>query len=73
MYRPDHEFWMVWNPEGRAPVVPHDRAESATREAERLARHHKGQRFYVLRGVTFFEHNDIRRVDLTPDDDGIPF
>lgn len=62
--RPDEQFWMVWNPEGNAPTVPHESEYSARREAERLARGHMGQRFYVLHCDTYIERNDVRVVDL---------
>lgn len=46
--KPEAPFWVVWNPLGRSPVVRHDSRESATREAERLAKANGSQRFYVL-------------------------
>lgn len=60
----DEQFWMVWNPEGNAPTMPHDSESAARREAERLARNHIGQRFYVLHGDFYVERNDVHRVDL---------
>lgn len=44
-------FWMVWNPQGRAPTFKHQSAESASREAERLARLMPGTEFHVLMSV----------------------
>lgn len=41
-------FWVVWNENGRAPVVKHPTQDSAEREALRLARGNPGQRFHVL-------------------------
>lgn len=48
------KFWMVWNPNGRAPTYRHDSKESATREAERLARANPEQTFIVLKAVGGF-------------------
>lgn len=50
----DEEFWMVFNPNGPRGGVPtcrHDSERSATNEAERLARLHPGEAFYVLRAT----------------------
>lgn len=41
-------FWIVWNPDGRTPVVRHCERELAILEAERLARANAGQTFIVL-------------------------
>lgn len=60
----DEQFWMVWNPEGNAPTMPHDSEAGAIREAERLARAHMGQRFYVLHGDSYVERNDLQHVNL---------
>lgn len=44
-------FWMVWNPQGHAPTKDHGTKDSAEREAERLARLNRGQRFIVLQSI----------------------
>lgn len=44
-------FWMVWCEDGGVPTVPHASYEVADREAQRLARGHRGRVFYVLRCV----------------------
>lgn len=44
-----HGFYLIWNPEGRAPTFRHATAASAKAEAERLSRAHPNQSFYVLR------------------------
>lgn len=44
-------FWLVWNPQGHAPTRDHGSKASADREAERLARANRGQRFIVLQSV----------------------
>lgn len=41
-------FWMVWNPAASAPRHRHDTEREAIAEAERLARTHPGQEFYIL-------------------------
>lgn len=70
-----NQFWMVWCPTGRAPVVKHDTEESATCEAERLARANRGQEFYVLEAVRMRTTDDMRRVELRGNGgpDEIPF
>lgn len=64
-------FWLVWNPQGHAPQYRHDTEASAAREAERLARLNRGQRFIVLRPVCEIVVDDVQRTDYEPDD--IPF
>lgn len=76
----DEEFWLVWSPGGmRPPSHQHVSAESAGREAERLAASKPGESFYVLHAI------EMRRVAEAPveaivlskrepsDDDEIPF
>lgn len=50
--KPENEFWMVWNPAGRAPTYKHGNRGSAQREAERLAEANPGQSFYVLHAIS---------------------
>lgn len=45
------KFWMVWNPDGRAPTRMHGTRETADAEAERLARSCPGNTFFVLKAV----------------------
>ena len=45
------KFWMVWNENSLTVSMKHDSKESAHGEAERLARKHPGQRFYVLSAI----------------------
>lgn len=67
-------FWMVWNPQSRAPTLKHSTEESANAEADRLARKVPGERFYVLQAKRFVEKSDLVRVELQPvSDDDIPF
>lgn len=64
-------FWMVWNPEGRAPTYKHTAFDSAVQEAERLARENPGQVFVVLSSVCARVSGDLR-IDLQYDE-GVPF
>lgn len=59
------KFWLVWNPEGRAPTVKHHSRQLATQEAERLARANFGLEFLI------FESVGGKKVELPMDD--IPF
>jgi hypothetical protein len=43
--------WLVWNPGHGAPNFKHYDSASAVREAERLARLHPGEKFYVMVSV----------------------
>jgi hypothetical protein len=58
------QFWMVWNPAGRAPTVKHDTEKSARAEAERLAKANPGQTFVVLRAIGACE--TVKPVTWTP-------
>ncbi len=53
-------FWMIWNEGNRGPAVQHYEETSARREAERLARLNKGQKFHVLQSVDCCRVNDIQ-------------
>ncbi|MEM7213290.1 MAG: hypothetical protein AAF479_15625 [Pseudomonadota bacterium] len=70
------KFWMVWNPNGRAPTYCHPTRDSANREAERLAEENPGQQFIILKAVGGFE---VQRPPARPIDmakftyDNIPF
>jgi hypothetical protein len=70
-------FFMVWNPEGRAPTVKHWDYQSACREAERLAKANNSHRFVVMCSMDAFAVNEVIKTDLRPGpdswDDGIPF
>ena len=45
-------FWLVWNPNGRAPSCRHWSEAEARIEAERLSGCSPGSKFYVLRATT---------------------
>lgn len=69
--KPENEFWMVWNPAGRSPTFRHTTKAFALAEAERLAKDHPGQNFYVLQAVSrSCSPPQVITVDLC---DGIPF
>jgi hypothetical protein len=57
-------FWMVYTPQGTAPTKQHSSIESATREAERLARANPGKEFYVLVAIEGRCVNDMQRISL---------
>jgi hypothetical protein len=52
-------FFVVWNPQGRSPMVRHVLRASAILEAERLARTCRGQEFIVLSAVESRKVNDM--------------
>ena len=54
MCKPHKRFWMVWNPNGRRPVVKHETPQKAMAEAHRLASEHPWDRFYVLEAIGGF-------------------
>ncbi len=70
-------FWLVWNPHGSTPPrCRHDSIESATLEAERLAREHRGDHFFVLEAKAERFVDDMVRVELGDEKDvpnDIPF
>lgn len=68
-------FWLVWNPERTAPVHRHNTEYSAIKEAERLARNNRGQRFIVLRSIEERVVDDMRKIEHTIDIacDDMPF
>lgn len=50
---------MVWRENGYSPNKVHVSQELARGEAERLARAHRGERFYVLEAVGCVASNDV--------------
>jgi len=48
------EFWFVWTKKGRVPRNAHNNAESAEKEATRLAGLNPGKKFIVLRAYAKF-------------------
>jgi hypothetical protein len=67
-------FWLVWSPTGaKPPHYRHTSESSARTEAERLAREHRGARFYVLEAKCFSECGKVVTVDLVDSENEIPF
>lgn len=44
-------FYLIWNPQGRAPTVKHLSFESAKREADRLSMNNPGESFVILQSM----------------------
>lgn len=66
-------FWLVWSPTGlRSPSFRHGSEESATAEAERLARQHTGRLFVVLEAKSARRVDDMVRTTFV-DESEIPF
>lgn len=47
-YAPAVPFWLVWNEDGRMPMVKHPSQDEAQQEAARLAGENPGKSFHVL-------------------------
>lgn len=59
-------FWAVWGIEFGPPTYRHASLESATLEAERLAKANPGSPFVILQSLVAVEVNNIHRTDLRP-------
>lgn len=70
-----NKFWMVWRVDGPPARYQHDSAESASAEAERLARENPACAFVVLEAVERFwvEPVPVRRAALLTADQEVPF
>ncbi|RQZ89923.1 hypothetical protein DF053_08750 [Burkholderia cepacia] len=65
-------FFIIWCPTGPYPPKHrHESRDAAVQEAERLARVHPGNEFYVMQADTMRAVDDMKRVDFEPPD--IPF
>lgn len=53
-------FWLVWNERGGVPLHKHPTAESANKEAKRLAALNKGDSFIVLQSLGEFEVEPVK-------------
>ncbi len=62
-------FWMVWNPDGRAPTYKHHSETAARAESQRLARLEPNATFFVLRAIASYKKDDVRVTEL----DEVPF
>lgn len=68
---PHNKYWMVHGIS--VPNFRHDSLESANREAERLARLHRGQSFTVLESVATCCANDLTWTTHETDDNEVIF
>jgi len=65
-------FFIIWCPTGpHSPKHRHVSRGAAVKEAERLARVHPGNEFYVMQADTMRTVDDMKRVDFEAPD--IPF
>ncbi len=53
-------FYVVWNPNGRAPMKKHPSKRDAETEAGRLARQNQGQTFVVLKSISEHVACDVK-------------
>ena len=61
------QFYMVWNPNGKAhPLLEHPTAEAAIRESERLAADNPSHPFYVLKAIKVSRSTSTLTEDLQP-------
>lgn len=69
------QFWMVYGENRGSPTHRHSSFASAEREAQRLARAHPDNRFFVLAACAGFVKSDLHEVEITPayDDEMIPW
>jgi hypothetical protein len=66
-------FWFVWCESAGMPRHKHQTEESANKEAERLARLHRGQTFVVLMSAREFVTVDVVRVEHQESELDVPF
>ena len=66
------KFWVVWCRGGSPPTVPHPTVVAAEREAERLARDHRGQTFVVLEALRSVTRTDVTWAEAS-EDYNLPF
>lgn len=57
-------FYLVWCEDGNPPTFKHDTLESATQEAERLARKNPGRTFVVLQAYSARCVDSMQRIDF---------
>ena len=67
------KFWLVWNPDGRAPTHKHYSFVDAKAEAKRLARNNPDQDFHVMEAVGTARKTDVSFYAHNHDDADIPF
>lgn len=57
-------MYLVFNKNGNTPKQIHETESSAKTEAERLARNHRGEEFYVLEAIATVKLNEFLWTDL---------
>lgn len=62
-------FYVVWNPTHGNPRYRHMRFDAAKTEAERLAKNHPTQEFYVLKAMSLSKKIEITTERLQAEDD----
>ena len=62
----NEKFWLVWDREKTMPRVMHKSLESATREAERLARLNPGHVLDVLESIEARVINQMQVITYEP-------
>lgn len=65
-------YFVVWNPSSGYTRFKHESEQAAEREAQRLAREHKGQEFVVLATRSVSKSSDVTTERFEPEDQ-IPF
>lgn len=65
----ESQFWLVWNPQGRAPTYQHPSEELARKEADRLSLLNPGQKFYVMEAMGYATKRECEWVPFGP----VPF
>ncbi|RQM48671.1 hypothetical protein [Paraburkholderia tropica] len=67
-------FFLVWSPTGqKPPTFKHPSRQGAVMEAERLAREHRGQKFFVLATTDSRIVDDMVRSTFALETDEPPF
>lgn len=68
-------MYLVFNKNGNMPQFVHETEESARKEAERLARNHRGEKFYVFEAIACVTLNEFKWAEIRGEnaDQEIPF
>lgn len=66
-------YYLVWREDGPSPSVRQPDFDTASAEAERLARANPGVAFIVLAPVERVQRSDVQRIRFFDPDDAIPF
>lgn len=68
-----YKFWMVWRENSPTTRFQHMTKQDAEREAERLAKSHPGETFFVLKSVSGIVADAPKVTRLKLIQDEIPF